>query len=110
MRLIPSPDLAVRFHDGVARVWPADRQTRRQPPLILRLITLADERNRTMCLPTNVLEHAGLSGGAAAAAARLYRLRWGVELAYRAPKQTLGRRKLLSDAPRNARVELSRGR
>lgn len=33
-------------------------------------------------------------------------MRWGVELHYRALKQTLGRRKLCSDAPHNAEMEL----
>jgi hypothetical protein len=71
---------------------------------VLRLIAVTDGRNRTMYLLTDVLEPARLTD---AAAARLYGLRWGVEVMYRALKQTLGRRKLLSDAPRNARVELS---
>lgn len=105
VRLIEGlPGLTVRFHDGIVWIWPADQQKKRQPPLILRLITLTDERNRTMYLLTNVLETARLSD---AAATRLYRLRWGVELTYRSLKQTLGRRKLLSDAPRNAGMELS---
>jgi len=105
VRLIEGPGLKVRtYDDGIVWIWPADRQKKRQPPLILRLITLTDERNRTMYLLTNVLETERLSDGAAA---RLYRLRWGVELTYRSLKQTLGRRKLLSDSPRNARMELS---
>lgn len=57
-----------------------------------------------MYLLSDVLDDRRLDG---AAAARLYGLRWGVEVMYRALKQTLDRRKLLSDAPRNARVELS---
>jgi hypothetical protein len=90
--------------DGIVWVWPADQQKKRQPPLVLRLITLTDERNRTMYLLTSVLDEAQLSG---AAAGRLYALRWGVELMYRSLKQVMGRRKLLSDSPRHARVELS---
>jgi IS4 transposase len=104
VRLIEDLGLKARFHDGVVWVWPADQQKNRQPPLVLRLITLTDERNRTMHLLTNVLEPDRLSDQAAA---KLYRLRWGIELAYRALKQTLNRRKLLSDSPRNARVELA---
>ena len=57
-----------------------------------------------MYLLTNVLESKRLGD---ASAARLYALRWGVEVTFRALKQTLGRRKLLSDSPRNARTELS---
>ncbi len=90
--------------DGIVWVWPADQQKRRATPLPLRLITLVDGRNRTMHLLTNVLEHERLDD---TLAARLYPMRWGVEVMYRALKQTLARRKLLSDSPRNARVELS---
>lgn len=100
-------ELGVKFRvgaDGIVWVWPADQQKRRAAPLPLRLITLVDGRNRTMHLLTNVLDPARLDD---ALAARLYPMRWGVEVMYRAIKQTLARRKLLSDSPRNARVELS---
>jgi len=40
-------------------------------------------------------------------AARLYEMRWGVELFYRSMKQTLSHRKMLSHAPGQARAELS---
>lgn len=105
VRLIEGLDARVRFHGGgIVWVWPADRQHKRQPPLVLRLITLTDGRNRTMHLLTDVLDPGRLGGPAAA---RLYGLRWGVEVMYRSLKQTLSRRKLLSDSPRNARAELS---
>ncbi len=90
--------------DGIVWIWPADQQKRRRPPLMLRLITLVDGRNRTMHLLSSVLEHERLSD---ASAARLYAMRWGVEVMYRGLKQTLARRKLLSDSPGNARMELS---
>jgi len=93
-----------RKADGIVWVWPDEQQKRRCRPLVLRLITLTDSRNRVMYLPTSVLEPARLDD---AAATRLYRLRWGVEVMYRSLKQTMSRRKLLSDAPRNARVELA---
>lgn len=104
VRLIDEGACVERKAGGIVWVWPAAHQKRRVPPLVLRLIALTDGRNRTMYLLTNVLEGERLDD---AAAARLYGLRWGVEVLYRALKQTLGRRKLLSDAPRNARVELS---
>ena len=105
VKLIENLGVVMRLQgQNIVWVWPADRQKRRQPPLILRLITLTDSRNRTMYLLTNVLEDSRLSD---AAASRLYALRWGVEVMYRALKQTLARRKLLSDSPRNARVELT---
>ena len=89
---------------GLAWAWPARAQKRRSPPLVLRLVALTDGRNRTMYLLTDVLDPAGLDD---AAAARLYGLRWGVEALYRSLKQAMARRKLLSDAPRNARLELA---
>ena len=93
-----------RKDDGVVWVWPDRKQKQRRAPLVLRLITLTDSRNRTMYLLTNILEPKDLDD---AAAATLYGLRWGVEVMYRSLKQTMGRRKLLSDSPRNARVELA---
>jgi hypothetical protein len=90
--------------DGIVWVWPDKQQKGRRGPLVLRLIALTDSRNRTMYLLTNVLDGKLLDD---AAAKRLYGLRWGVEVMYRSLKQTMGRRKLLSGSPRNARVELS---
>ena len=105
MRLIENLGVAVTtWADGTVWVWPADQQRKRRRPLALRLITLTDERNRTMYLLTSVLEARRLND---VSAARLYAMRWGVEVTFRALKQTLGRRKLLSDSPRNARTELS---
>jgi hypothetical protein len=60
--------------DGLVWVWPADRQKKRQPPLALRLVTLADGRDRTMSLLTNVLDPALLPD---ASVRRLYPLRLG---------------------------------
>ena len=70
---------------------------------MLRLITLTDGRNRRMCLLTDVLSAKELSD---AQAAKLYQRRWGLETSYRGLKQTLARRKMLSDSPAHARVEL----
>lgn len=99
--------LACRTADaaaGLVWVWPKDEQKRKGKPLLLRLITLTDGRNRTMYLLTDVLDARRLDD---AAAARLYPMRWGVEVMYRALKQTMARRKLLSDSPANARAELT---
>jgi hypothetical protein len=89
--------------EGIVHLWPLREQKKGCPPLVLRLIVLRDERNRNVYLLSNVLDKRQLSD---AAAGRLYRLRWGVELLYRALKQTLEHRKLLSDSPRPAEVEL----
>lgn len=101
-------DLGVAFRTdtaaGLVWVWPAGEQKLKKKPLLLRLITLTDGRNRTMYLLTNVLDPRRLDD---ATAARLYPMRWGVEVMYRALKQTMARRKLLSDSPANAKSELT---
>ena len=57
-----------------------------------------------MYLITNVLDPQRLPR---AAAGRLYRLRWGVEVFYRSFKQTLQKRKMSSTSPQMARLELT---
>jgi len=89
--------------EGIVYLWPHQALKRRQPPLVLRLITLIDGRNRRIDLLSNVLDAQVLSDAAALA---LYRRRWGVEVIYRSLKQTMGKRKLRCDAPANAAVEL----
>ena len=74
-------------------LWP--KEQREHKPLVLRLITLVDGRNWRMHLLSSVREPQGLSD---AEAMELYRRRWGVELYYRALKQTLARRKMRSGA------------
>jgi hypothetical protein len=89
---------------GLVYLWPDQAQrTRRRPPLVLRLITLVDGRNRRMHLLTDVLDDRALPDADAAA---LYARRWGVELLYRALKQTMGRRRMACGNPAHAGVEL----
>lgn len=83
-------------------LWPARAQRDRQPPLVLRLIRIHDGR-RCMCLLTNVLDDQRLSD---VQAAKFYHWRWGIELWFRSMKQTLARRKLCSQAPVQAALEL----
>lgn len=94
---------SVQERAGVVYLWPESKQKKQQTPLALRLITVIDGRNRKMCLLTNILSTSALSD---AQAVKLYQRRWGLELLYRGMKQTLQRRKMLSDAPRHAQVEL----
>jgi len=103
VRLLTRLGYAARERDGVVYLWPDARRKQGREPLVLRLITLTDGRNRRIHLLTDVLGERRLGG---AAAGELYRLRWGVELLYRALKQTMRRRKLLSGSPRHAEVEL----
>ena len=105
-------------------LWPLDRQGRRhggrrspmprslanvRPPLVLRLIELRDAAGRPVFLLTDVTDRRRLTD---AAAARMYRLRWGVEVMWRGLKQTMGHRKLLlADAgPRGGGAGLGDGR
>ena len=73
------------------------------PPLTLRLIQLTDAKGKPVYLLTDVLDPSQLSNKAAA---RMYRLRWGVEVMWRGLKQTMGHHKMLSGAPDRAAAEL----
>jgi hypothetical protein len=89
-------------------LWPAyDRrkQTRRRkkPPMMLRLIRIQQPGKKTVYLLSSVREESSLSHKSAQ---MLYQLRWGVEVFFRSMKQTLCRRKLASDAPAQAQLEL----
>jgi hypothetical protein len=101
VRLLRELGYAVEEQGDTVYLWPDD-QRGKQPPLMLRLITLCDGRNRRMHLLTSV----GAASMSDTLANELYALRWGVELYYRALKQTLARRKLASAAPTAAGIEL----
>ena len=103
VRLLTKLGYAARESDGLVYLWPDAKQKKRMEPLVLRRVTLTDGRNRTIHLLTDVLDAGRLSD---AAAVEVYRLRWGAELLFRSLKQTLARRKVLSDCPAHARVEL----
>lgn len=91
-----------RERDGIVYCWPSAAARRNQPPLTLRLIRFRMGRSQA-CVITSVLSASRLSDKQAL---QLYRLRWGVELQFRALKQTFGRRKLRSKRPDRALVEL----
>lgn len=80
-------------------LWP--HKLRHQPPLVLRLIALT-RGSQTIYLVTNVLDLQRLSD---ADAGRFYEQRWGVEVGYRAYKQTLDRRTLKGRTPATCVVE-----
>lgn len=83
-------------------LWPHHARRDQQPPLVLRLIRVMS-KGKSMFLLTNVLDADRLSD---AQACKLYAMRWGIEVFYRSLKQTLGRRKMRSDAPVSAALEL----
>jgi hypothetical protein len=82
--------------------WPNEAARKKQPPLVLRLLSLKVGKC-DMHLVTNVLDEKQLG---AQEVIRLYRLRWGIELQFRTLKQTFGRRKLRSHTSERAFVEL----
>lgn len=92
----------IRRGDGLVYLWPKEVARRRQPPLTLRLIEAKGPRG-SMFLVTNVLSDADLS---TTTLKIIYPLRWGVELQFRATKQTFGRGTLRSRNADNAEAEL----
>jgi hypothetical protein len=104
----------VREHKQTVYLWPLDKQGRSKrkqipktlkrvkPPLVLRLIRLQGMGNEAVCLLTNV----GPERLSNAMAARMYKMRWGIEVMWRDLKQTLSHRKALSASPERALVEL----
>jgi hypothetical protein len=91
-----------RQKNGLVNLWPNEAARKKQPPLVLRLIELKGPRGNVY-LVTNVLSERELS---LKQARELYRARWGIELQFRALKQTFGRTKLRSRTAENALVEL----
>lgn len=102
VRLLKKLGFAVEERGSTVYLWPQENQ-KDQEPLALRLIVLADGRNRQMHLLTSVPDEGELSDREAS---EIYRMRWGVELYYRSLKQTLRRRKLCGGCPLVARAEL----
>jgi hypothetical protein len=92
----------VRERNGIVDCWPDAVMKKKQPPLILRLLQLKTSRG-DVYLVTNVLSEEDLT---LAQASEIYRRRWGVELQFRAFKQTYQRTKLRSRTPECAEVEL----
>ena len=102
VRLLKSLGYA-RERNGIVYCWPNHARSRKQPPLVLRLLHFKDGRNRDVYLVTNVLKTKLLSRRQAG---EIYRLRWGIEVQVRSLKQTFGRSKLRSRTPERAAVEL----
>ena len=92
----------VRERNSIVYCWPDAVMKKKQPPLILRLLELSTPRG-DVYLVTNVLSEEELT---VAQASEIYRRRWGVEVQFRAFKQTYQRTKLRSRTPECAEVEL----
>jgi hypothetical protein len=103
VRLLRKLGLVAEAHEGVVYLWTQDARRAGLPPLVLRLISFVGKRNQHVHLLTDVLDPARLTD---AQAIEIYGLRWGIEVVYRSIKQTMGRRRMLSDSPAGARAEL----
>lgn len=101
IRLLRQLGTARQSHHLV-HLWPNHAMRKKQAPLVLRLIELQGSRGRVY-LVTNVVSERDLS---LKQAGQLYRLRWGIELQFRALKQTFGRGTLRSRTASNALREL----
>jgi hypothetical protein len=92
----------VRHGVDVVAVWPQAAFRQGQPPLVVRLLKFRGPRSPIFVV-TSVLSARALS---AAQISQLYRLRWGIELQFRAFKQTFRRGTLRSRSAGCAAVEL----
>jgi hypothetical protein len=101
VELLTGLGVVQRENSDTVYLWP--RTHRNGPPLVLRLIVVGTGKRRVY-LVTNVRSAVALSRKQAA---DFYRRRWGIETAYRAVKQTLARRKLLSRSSDLAVLELT---
>ena len=100
VRLLKRLGHARREGADTVYLWPDRERLEGRAPLTLRLV-VRRRGKQAMYLLTNLTARQ-LS---ARRADELYARRWGVETFFRAYKQTLGRRKLLSRTPANALVE-----
>jgi hypothetical protein len=89
--------------EGLVYLWPDRAAKKCLPPLVLRLVVVAGKDRKPIYLVTSVMSRQRLSDAQVAA---VYARRWGIEVYYRHCKQTFDRRKLRSQNPDNAMVEL----
>jgi hypothetical protein len=103
VRLLRKLGFARLERDNLVYLWPDAQRKKQQPPMALRLIVLHNGRKPVFLL-SDVLDEAILTDRDAG---QWYRMRWSVEVFYRSLKQTLSHRKMRSEAPDQARCELS---
>ena len=90
-----------RESNSIVYLWPDKAAKRKQPPLVLRLVVVHDGR-QPWYLVTSVLNAQRLSDQQVA---KIYRLRWRIELFFRHFKQTYGRAKLRSHKAEHTECE-----
>jgi hypothetical protein len=91
-----------RGKKGIVYCWPAAAMKKRKPPLVLRLVKCKVGKTNVYLL-TSVLSEAQLTR---TEMAKLYELRWGIELEFRSLKQIFERRTLRCRNSDRALVEL----
>jgi hypothetical protein len=84
-------------------LWPVEQQSRRQPPIKLRLLVVEDEGKQPIYLVTSVLDAKRLT---LTEAGEIYRRRWGIEVSFRTLKQTLAHTAAHSRTPENCYLEM----
>jgi IS4 transposase len=102
VRLLENLGFYVKQKKGIVYCWPNAAMSKNQPPLVLRLVKCRIGCKK-VCLLTSVLDESKLRSKEIK---RLYEQRWGVELEFRALKQTFERRKLRSRKSERALVEM----
>lgn len=102
VRLLRKLGYAVVERDNTVYLWPDRIAQQGELPIVLRLVVIHNGRHPVYLL-TSVLDEKRLS---ADQVIDLYHRRWGIEVFYRTFKQTLERRKLRSDSPHNAQLEI----
>jgi IS4 transposase len=102
VRLLTNLGLYTEKKKGIVYCWPNAAMSKKLPPLVLRLVKCKIGKQRVHML-TSVLDERQLS---IKEIARLYEQRWGVELEFRALKQTFERRVLRSRNSERTLVEM----
>lgn len=102
VRLLENLGFYSKQKKGIVYCWPNAAMSRDLPPLVLRLVKCRIG-TKTVYLLTSVLDENKLG---CKEVKKLYEQRWGVELEFRALKQTFERRKLRSRKSERALVEM----
>lgn len=98
-------ELCTLQRDGkdIVYCWPQTTMNANEPPLRLRLVKCKIGKNEKVWLLTSVLNRRELSDKEMV---KLYERRWGVELQFRALKQTFDRRKVRCRCPERVLIEI----
>jgi len=102
VRLLENLGFYTKQKKGIVYCWPNTAMSKDLPPLVLRLVKCRIGRKQVYLL-TSVLDESKLRHKEIK---KLYEQRWGVELEFRALKQTFERRKLRSRKSERALVEM----